>query len=140
MLLRASESEIERERNVYNSTSAILFLGTPHRGGNFLAYGEMARRVVSAIGIDTNKNIMHDLSIDSHVLEDLHERFLRLYRRKKIEILTFQETHGMQGISLLNLNQKVCKLITYLAVALRGHMLTALGCGRCFICIYSRRK
>lgn len=107
MLLRASESETERERNIYNSTNAILFLGTPHRGGNFVAYGEIARRIVGASGYDTNRQNILALAIDSHVLEDIHERFLRLYRRKKIEIRTFQEARGMKGTSVLNLNQKV---------------------------------
>lgn len=126
MLLRASESETERERNVYNSTQAILFLGTPHRGGNFVAYGEIARRIVSAIGYDTNSKNILDLAIDSHVLEDIHERFLKLYRRKKIEIRTFQETRGMKRTSLLSLNQKV---LHSSLLALIGHRLTVLGRG-----------
>lgn len=43
------------------------------------------------------------------VLKDIHERFLNLYWRKEIEILTFQEACGMKGTSFisLNLNQKV---------------------------------
>lgn len=126
MILRASESEIERERNVYNSTKAVLFLGTPHRGGNFVAYGEIARRVVGAIGYDTNSKNIRDLAIDSLVLEDLHERFLKLYRRKKIEICTFQESRGMIGSSLLNLNQKV---LHSSLLSLIGNMLTVLGRG-----------
>lgn len=107
MLLRASESERERERNIYESTRAILFLRTPHRGGNFVDLGEIARRIVSAAGFDTGYQKIRDLAIDSDTLEDYHERFLKLYNRKKFEICTFQEARGMKGTSVLGLNQKV---------------------------------
>ncbi|CZR52846.1 uncharacterized protein PAC_02723 [Phialocephala subalpina] len=107
MLLRANDSEKERERNIYESTNAILFLGTPHRGGNFTEWGETARRIVSAVGFDTSRQNIRDLTIDSSTLEDYHERFLKLYNKRKFEICTFQEARGMTGTSFLSLNQKV---------------------------------
>jgi hypothetical protein len=107
MLLRASESEGERERNIYESTNAILFLGTPHRGGNFAEWGETVRSIVSAVGFDTTRQNIRDLAIDSPMLEDSHERFLKLDTRRKFKIRTFHEAHGMKGTSLLSLNQKV---------------------------------
>jgi hypothetical protein len=107
MLLRASESDTDRERSIFESTSAILFLGTPHRGGNFVGWGETLRRIVSAAGFDTGSQNLHDLAIDSQILEDCHERFLKLYNRNKFEICTFQEARGMKGTSLGGLNQKV---------------------------------
>jgi hypothetical protein len=109
MLLRASESESERERerNIYESTNAILFLGTPHRGGNFADWGETARRIVSAAGFDTGHQNIRDLVIDSPMLEDYRERFFKLHNRRKFEICTFQEGRGMKGATLLGLNQKV---------------------------------
>ena len=109
MLLRASESEGERDKNIYLSTKAILFLGTPHRGGdgNLTDWGETARRIVSAIGFDTNHQNIRDLAIDSPMLEDCRERFFKLHNRRNFEICTFQEACGMKGTSLLGLNQKV---------------------------------
>jgi ankyrin repeat domain-containing protein 50 len=107
MLLRASESERVCERNICESANAILFLGTPHRGGNFVDWGETARRIASAVGFDTGHQNIRDLAIDSQALQDYHERFLKLYNRKKFEICTFQEARGMKGTSLLSLNQKV---------------------------------
>ncbi|PMD51210.1 uncharacterized protein K444DRAFT_545347 [Hyaloscypha bicolor E] len=107
MLLRASESEGERDKNIYLSTKAILFLGTPHGGGNFVDWGETARRIVSAIGFDTNHQNTRDLAIDSPMLEDCRERFLNLHNRRNFEICTFQEACGMKGTSLLGLNRKV---------------------------------
>jgi hypothetical protein len=107
MLLRASESEGERERNIYESTKAILFLGTPHRGGNYADWGEAARRIASAAGFDTGHQNIRDLAIDSPMLEDCRERFFNLYNRRRFEICTFQEGRGMKATSLLGLNQKV---------------------------------
>ena len=107
MLLRANESERERDQNIYRSTNAILFLGTPHRGGNFADWGETARRIVSAVGFDTSHQNIRDLAIDSPMLEDCRERFFKLHNRRKFEICTFQEGCGMKGTSLLGLNQKV---------------------------------
>jgi len=99
MLLRASESGEEREQNIYDSTNGILFLGTPHRGSNLAEWGETTRRIISAIGFDTNRQNIHNLAIDSSILEDNHERFLKLYNRRKFEICTFQEGRGMSGTS-----------------------------------------
>jgi hypothetical protein len=107
MLLRASESETEQERNIYESLNAILFLGTPHKGGNFVDLGETARRIVSAVGFDTSHQNIRDLAINSPTLEDYHERFLKLYNRRKFEVCTFQEAHGMKGTSVLGVNKKV---------------------------------
>ena len=107
MLLRASESERELERNTYNSIKAILFFGTPHRGGNFVNLGETIRGIVSIVGFDTSSRNIRSLAIDSQILEDYHERFLKLYNRRKFDICTFQEARGMRGTSLLGLNQKV---------------------------------
>ena len=89
MLLRASESEGERDKDIYLSTKAILFLGTPYRGGNLTDWGETARRIVSAIGFDTSYQNIRDLAIDSLMLEDCRERFFKLYNRRKFEIYTF---------------------------------------------------
>ena len=107
MLLRASDSEGERDKNIYLSTKAILFLRTPHRGGNFTDWGETARRIVSTAGFDTGHQNIRDLAIDSPMLEDCRERFFKLHNRRKFEICTFQEGRGMKATSLLGLNQKV---------------------------------
>jgi hypothetical protein len=62
---------------------------------------------MSAAGFDTAHQNIHDLAIDSPVLEDCHERFLRLYNHRKFEVCTFQEAQGMKGTSILGLNKKV---------------------------------
>lgn len=107
MLLRASDSEEEREKKIYLSTNSIMFLGTPHRGGNYADWGETARRIASATGFDTGHQNIRDLAIDSETLEFCRENFLKLHRRREFKICTFQEGCGMKGSSFLGLNQKV---------------------------------
>jgi len=107
MLLRSNESERERDQDVYRSTKAIFFLGTPHRGGNYADWGETARRIVSAAGFDTAHQNIRDLAVDAPMLEDNRERFFKLYSRKKFEIYTFQEGRGMMGTSIAGANKKV---------------------------------
>jgi len=107
MLLRADASKEDREREIYESTNAILFLGTPHRGGNFVDWGETIRRIASATGFDTAHQNIRDLAIDSATLEDLHERFMALDDGRKFKIRTFQEGRGMKGTTALGLNRKV---------------------------------
>jgi len=65
MFLHASESPREYERHVFESANAILFIGTPHRGANFVDRTETVRRIVCARGFDTTHQNIHDLSIDS---------------------------------------------------------------------------
>lgn len=62
---------------------------------------------MNATGFDTAHQNIRDLAIDSHVLEDYHERFLNLDDSRKFEIRTFQEARGMKGTSVLSLNNKV---------------------------------
>lgn len=110
MLLLSSDTDREFDRNLYESTKAIMFFGTPHRGSGFSDLGETMRRIVSAGGFDTAKQNIGTLAINSGMLEDCHIRFERLQIRRGIEIYTFHETHGVKGISYLGLNHKASQL------------------------------
>jgi hypothetical protein len=77
------------------STSAVLFLGTPHRGSGYAPLGDTLRRVVSAFGFDTNDRNIRALRFDSPELELSREEFLRLWRRRNFTVRTFQEAQGL---------------------------------------------
>ncbi|KAH0556307.1 hypothetical protein GP486_005765 [Trichoglossum hirsutum] len=109
MLLRASESDGKIQQDLCNSTQAILFLGTPHRGSDYTDIGETIRHIVSTAGFDTANQNIRALEIDSGLLENCDERFQKLRTRHKFEIHTFQEAHGMKGTSIFNLNEKVVR-------------------------------
>lgn len=109
MLCRAAFESEPTLLDIYTSTEAILFLGTPHRGSAKAATGEIFRKIASASGFSTNVNNIRTLNIDSSELEGAHERFMKLKQdgRSRFKVSTFQEAKGMTGVSFLKLGEKV---------------------------------
>ena len=65
-------------------------------------WGIMAERLVKAAGFDTNPVILKQLANHSPELGNLNERFIGLLRSQNFDVITFQETRGMEGIYGLN--------------------------------------
>jgi len=107
MLLYADSSNKNTYQDLYRSTKAILFLGTPHRGSDYAELGETIRGIVKAIDFNTADQNTRALKIDDQFLKSSHERFQMLHKRGGFEVYTFQEAHGMAATSLLKFNQKV---------------------------------
>ena len=107
MLLLSNDSDREDDKQLCDSTEAVLFFGTPHRGSPLADLGGTMRRTASAVGFDAAKQNIGALAIDSDRLEECHSRFQQLQSRQNIEIHTFLETHGVTGISYLKLNKQV---------------------------------
>lgn len=94
--------------NIVKSTSAIVFLGTPHRGSKDLAgVGEMARKVASAILMDTNSAMLDALGLKNSDLERCQDSFSRLWTLHGFQIKTFQEGFPVTGVKFGLLNEKV---------------------------------
>lgn len=95
--------------DVYTSTRAVLFLGTPHWGSAKAETGEIFRKIASASGFSTNERNIRTLNIDSSELEGIHERFMKLRQedRSRFKVSTFQEAKGMTGVGFLKLGKKV---------------------------------
>jgi hypothetical protein len=87
-------------KDIYDSTKKVIFLGTPHRGGSMASWGILAERIIKAAGFDTNAVILKQLQ--SPALGDLNERFIRLLRSQDIDVVTFHEAKGMEGMRGLN--------------------------------------
>ncbi|KAH8588285.1 P-loop containing nucleoside triphosphate hydrolase protein [Bisporella sp. PMI_857] len=89
-----------RNNDIYNSTIGILFLGTPHRGGNYGSLGKAAERVVRHLGFDTNNLILRDLQSNSTAFEIINDEFLRMLHNRSppITIYSFQESSGLAGV------------------------------------------
>lgn len=125
VLRRAASDDTEPTLlDIYTSTKAILFLGTPHRGSGKAEIAEVVRRIISATGFDTTDQNIRALQVSSLELELFHELFMNLYNRKyrQFKVLTFQEAKGVAGINYLKLNERVgfyekvyliCLLIIY---------------------------
>ncbi|KAL5321552.1 hypothetical protein ACEPPN_009511 [Leptodophora sp. 'Broadleaf-Isolate-01'] len=95
--------------DIYKSTRAIFFLGTPHRGSGKASIGEIARRIASASGLDTSDQNLRALKVNSIELEMIHESFVRLYEQKDrhFEVITFQETKGYSRIAVLGFSDLI---------------------------------
>jgi protein SERAC1 len=76
-------------------------MGTPHGGGNYQNLGEIMRRIVSAIGMDSNDKMLSTLRFESEELERSREEFTRLWR-SRFRVKTFQEARGLKGIQGFN--------------------------------------
>ncbi|KAH8707471.1 hypothetical protein GQ44DRAFT_582129, partial [Phaeosphaeriaceae sp. PMI808] len=107
--LAKSSSSMETElKNIVNSTSAVIFLGTPHRGSpDLAALGEWARSVVSALRMETTSSILDALGLKTADLERAQEEFSGLWQKYDFRVKTFREGYGLTGVNLGVLGNKV---------------------------------
>ncbi|KAI0471223.1 hypothetical protein F4859DRAFT_110994 [Xylaria cf. heliscus] len=87
-------------RAVVESTFAIIFFGTPHRGSDFAEIGKMAAHIASILtGRPYNPHIVQNLAQNSELLRQLRQNFedvtLDVMRKaSRFESSTFQESRG----------------------------------------------
>jgi hypothetical protein len=108
MLALSSTSETIALQGVLECTTAIIFLGTPHRGSpEFSAIGERARSLLSSLRFQTAAAILDTLRQGNTDLQRAHESFTRLWQQYDFRVKTFQEGFGLTGINLWILGNKV---------------------------------
>ncbi|KAM5509938.1 hypothetical protein FOXYSP1_12904 [Fusarium oxysporum f. sp. phaseoli] len=108
MLALSSTSNTPTHKRVIESTAAIIFLATPHRGSPELsAIGEWARSMLSNLKFQTTSAILDTLGLKTTDLERAHEAFCRLWHQYDFQVKTFQESFGLTGIDLGVLGNKV---------------------------------
>ncbi len=107
MLLRASRSSDKRYKDIFTSTSAIFFLGTPHAGSPHAELGEILRNIIRVIGFDGAGQNLATLRPDSILLEQCREEFYLLYKKGTFEVYTFQEAKALKGTSFGPFRDKV---------------------------------
>jgi hypothetical protein len=111
VLRRAQHADEAEINDVVESTKAVIFLGTPHRGSDFAGLGDVARQVASTLlRMDSNGAVIRALGLDSPELELSRESFLQQWRRYCFRVKTFQESQGFSGVRIGSLNEKVSKL------------------------------
>jgi hypothetical protein len=108
VLRRAAADTESNVKDIYLSSDAILFLGTPHRGSGKAEIAGIVWRIVFVSGFDTTYQNIQALKIDNTELELIHELFMKLYGHKDrhFEIFTFQEAKGVTGVSYMKLNER----------------------------------
>ncbi|KAK3296861.1 uncharacterized protein B0H64DRAFT_390543 [Chaetomium fimeti] len=108
MLAQSAMATEEGPKNIVDSTSAVVFLGTPHRGSPELAaLGEWARSLISIFRMETNDAILNALNLRTTDLERAQESFSALWFKYDFRVKTFQEGLGLTGVNLSVLGNKV---------------------------------
>jgi hypothetical protein len=69
-----------------------VFLGTPHRGGNQIAWAKIATGLATAVYKDNNQRIIDALNRGSEVLERLQDSFSSIIGQ--LDICSFFEDHA----------------------------------------------
>jgi hypothetical protein len=101
MLFEAERSEAFPERKeIYSSTKAIFFLGTPHRGSNWAQWGEIATNLAGVV-FDTNSASIKHLKVNGGDLMQLQKNFELLLYRRTFWVYTFIEAKGFKPLPFL---------------------------------------
>ena len=95
--------------DIYKSATAVLFLGTPHRGSDYAHRAKVLSRIAYAVGFDTNDRNIKSLFVNSSDLNLCQENFMSLYEDKtrQFSVRTFQEAVGWTGKNFLGMSGKV---------------------------------
>ncbi|KAJ3847439.1 Alpha/Beta hydrolase protein, partial [Lentinula lateritia] len=91
-LIIAHNRADKRYDSIINSVSGIVFLGTPHQGGNGVDTARFVANFVRAFNIDVRVDLIKSLDPRSMVLFDLTDDFRQLVSSKGIEIASLFET------------------------------------------------
>lgn len=98
------------------ATYGIAFFGTPHRGGNFSALGDIASTIVRGVLRNPNNTFMEALKSDSLFAESIVEDFR--HQLEDYYVLSFYETLPFKNLGLVSNfkykleKTKVCRLST----------------------------
>jgi hypothetical protein len=89
-------------RDIYESTYAVIFFGTPHRGSSYAKIGLVARNIAIAAGFDARDKIIRSLEPNSDILRILRSSFDRMVHDKAFKVHSFQEGQGLTGARILS--------------------------------------
>lgn len=84
-------------RQIFESTAAIMFFGTPHCGADPRGLrGHVAEQILRAAGFTVNQQVLDTLLPTSERLRELRDEFGPMARREKWIIHSFQEQYGVR--------------------------------------------
>nr|VWP02414.1 D-xylose-proton symporter [Ganoderma boninense] len=91
-LLIANTRADGRFNSILNSVAGVIFLGTPHRGGNGVDTATFIANFIRAFKVNVRADLLKSLDPNSMVLFDLTDDFRQLVATKGIEIASLFET------------------------------------------------
>ncbi|KAK8102552.1 hypothetical protein PG984_015698 [Apiospora sp. TS-2023a] len=102
MLRRSSMCRLGQSHlhSVFNSTTGIIFFGTPHGGSDPRGIVQsVAERLIKAVGFTVNQQIVDTLLPSSERLRELRDEFAPLASQQGWAIHSFQEQMGVKLLS-----------------------------------------
>ncbi|MCJ1377301.1 hypothetical protein MMC17_000395 [Xylographa soralifera] len=111
--LRRSRGAMDQDsdlQDIYDSTFAIIFFGTPHRGSDYLNIGLTAANAARAAGLDVNRQVLRTLAPSNDYLRLLREEFSTMLESRHWLVDSFQEAYGFRNI--VGLHGKVTTLVS----------------------------
>lgn len=84
------------------------------------ALGDIARKIVSAVMMDTNSAMLDALGLKTSDLERCQESFSRVWNACDFRVKTFQEALPLTGIKVGLMNEKVRARSTKYVLATRA--------------------
>ncbi|KAH8899091.1 hypothetical protein GQ53DRAFT_878427, partial [Thozetella sp. PMI_491] len=108
MLTASSLSMDDNHKDIIGSTTAIIFLGTPHRGSpDFAKFGDNIRRFIGMLRVGTTSTMLDALGLKNTDLERTQDAFSRLWHQYDFRVKTFQEGLAMTGVDIGVFGKKV---------------------------------
>ena len=89
---------IRRSEIVCLRTRLIVFLGTPHRGSGLASWGKIASNLATLALQVSHTKIVEALEVNSEVLDNIHDEFVKVAFRQDIRMHSFHEGRGMSGV------------------------------------------
>ena len=92
--------------DVYESTHAVIFFGTPERGAELASWERLLSDIAKAVQLDTNSAVLRNLdpmSGSSKLVEmrrDFDDILQDDRRSRELRIYSFQEEEGMMGLKM----------------------------------------
>lgn len=130
MLSSCSTSNSHELQDILASTSAVIFLGTPHRGSSVASLGAVARKAASFLLLDTNSSIVNSLALKDADLSRCQDAFSSLWAKHDFQVKSFQEASEFKfkfkGLPFLTVRAKVRSHTPQ--EMRRWQYLTAIGC------------
>jgi hypothetical protein len=97
---RGCESHQNHLCSIYQSTSGIIFFGTPHGGADPRGFIQhIVEKVIKAAGFSANEQIINTLLPPSERLRELREEFGPMARQQNWTIYSFQEQYGIKALN-----------------------------------------
>jgi pimeloyl-ACP methyl ester carboxylesterase len=94
---RGCEKHQSHLYSIYESTSGVIFFGTPHGGADPRGpIQHIAEKVMKVAGFSANEQIVNTLLPSAERLKELRDEFGPMVRQKRWIVYSFQEQYGVK--------------------------------------------